>query len=206
LRYFLAVVEDLNYGRAAKKLLIAGPSLSQQIKNLERDLGVRLFDCDRRAVAMTPAGSALLPYVRDLVERAEDLRRLAAGSGRWSRYGWATSTGCRQACWVGPRRWRGCSWIRGWPRRTRRHCGWPKVAWTWRCAGCRPTTWSVSVERRSPRCGPPLCRVGGAHDGRDPGARHGHPRRRRHRDLVVVECFRRRVRPRWRGSRAAHLR
>jgi DNA-binding transcriptional LysR family regulator len=81
LRYFLAVAEDLNYGRAAKKLLIAGPSLSQQIKNLERDLGVRLFDRDRRAVAMTPAGSALLPYVRDLVERAEDLRRLATGVG-----------------------------------------------------------------------------------------------------------------------------
>jgi DNA-binding transcriptional LysR family regulator len=81
LRYFLAVAEDLNYGRAAKKLLIASPSLSQQIKNLERDLGVRLFDRDRRAVALTPAGAALVPYARDLVERAEELRRRAAGIG-----------------------------------------------------------------------------------------------------------------------------
>jgi DNA-binding transcriptional LysR family regulator len=81
LRYFVAVAEDLNYGRAAKKLLIAGSSLSQQIKSLERDLGVRLFDRDRRAVALTTAGTALLPRVRELVEQAEELRRLAAGAG-----------------------------------------------------------------------------------------------------------------------------
>ncbi|AJE39412.1 LysR family transcriptional regulator [Streptomyces nodosus] len=78
LRYFLAVAEELDIGRAAEHLLVTGPFLAQQLKTLERDLDVRLFDRDHRSMSLSPAGAALLPQVRALVERADDLR-LRAG-------------------------------------------------------------------------------------------------------------------------------
>jgi DNA-binding transcriptional LysR family regulator len=61
LRYFVAVAQELNYSTAARTLHMAVSPLSRRIKDLERELGHRLFDRDTHHVALTPAGSALLP-------------------------------------------------------------------------------------------------------------------------------------------------
>lgn len=84
--YFLAVAEMRHFGRAAEKLGISQPPLSQQIKILERVLGVRLFDRSQRGVALTAEGEAILPAVQRLADQAKRIESLVleARAGRAS--------------------------------------------------------------------------------------------------------------------------
>ena len=84
LTYFVAVAEELHFGRAAERLHIAGPSLSNQISNLERELGSQLFVRDRRHVELTPAGIQLLGDAREVLDAAtRAFDRARAGGGEW---------------------------------------------------------------------------------------------------------------------------
>jgi len=74
-RYFVAVAEQLHFGRAAEQLYIAQPVLSRQIRALEAELKVQLFVRDRRTTALTPAGEQLLADARPLLANADATRR-----------------------------------------------------------------------------------------------------------------------------------
>jgi DNA-binding transcriptional LysR family regulator len=67
LRYFIAVAEDLHFGRAAARIGMAQPPLSRAISKLERRLGVRLFDRTTRSVTLTAAGQTLLDEAREII-------------------------------------------------------------------------------------------------------------------------------------------
>lgn len=73
LRYFVAVADTLNFSRAAESLYLSQSALSKQIQALEQELGVVLFERDRRSVLLTQAGQVLLPEAKSLLLRADKL-------------------------------------------------------------------------------------------------------------------------------------
>jgi LysR family transcriptional regulator, benzoate and cis,cis-muconate-responsive activator of ben and cat genes len=82
LRYFLAVAEELHFGRAADRLGIAQPALSRQIAILENAIGALLFDRVRSKVFLTKAGDVLVPQARDILLRTAEAARSARAAAQ----------------------------------------------------------------------------------------------------------------------------
>jgi DNA-binding transcriptional LysR family regulator len=81
LRYFVAVAEELHFRRAAERLHVAQPAVSEQVRKLEQELGVKLFDRSQRSVELTVAGAALLEEARHVLRHAEVAQQAARNSG-----------------------------------------------------------------------------------------------------------------------------
>jgi DNA-binding transcriptional LysR family regulator len=101
LRYFIAVAEELNFSRAARRLNISQPPLSIQIKAIETEVGTSLFSRNRRKVELTPAGEVLLENARRAVKQLEDtteaVRRAGRGEAGTIRLAFTSSVPMREA-------------------------------------------------------------------------------------------------------------
>ncbi|KNC93330.1 LysR substrate-binding domain-containing protein [Trabulsiella odontotermitis] len=95
LRYFLTVAEELHFTRAAEKLNIGQPPLSQQIQSLESELGVKLFNRTKRSVALTEAGEHLVIQAKEILRMSgalqSELRDIEQGKTGELRIGFTTT-------------------------------------------------------------------------------------------------------------------
>jgi len=80
--YFVAVADELNFGRAAERLHVTQPVLSRQIALLEQELAVQLFERSTRGTALTAAGAALLPDAQAMLQSAAAVQRRARQAAR----------------------------------------------------------------------------------------------------------------------------
>ena len=101
LRYFVAVAEELHFGHAAQRLFMAQPPLSQQIRQLEREIGVTLLDRNNRRVELTEAGRVFLEEARAILARVEEAtaraQRAARGEAGWFGIGFVLIMAYRKA-------------------------------------------------------------------------------------------------------------
>src|SRR5262245_54230219 len=79
LQYFVTLAEELHFGRAAERLHIVQPAVSQQLRRLEAELGVQLVERSTRHVALTAAGERLLPEARAVLAAVERARASVGG-------------------------------------------------------------------------------------------------------------------------------
>jgi LysR family hydrogen peroxide-inducible transcriptional activator len=77
LKYIIAVAETRHFGKAAERCFVSQPTLSGQIKKLEEELGVAIFERTSRTVVITPVGEAILAHARQIMEQADAITQLA---------------------------------------------------------------------------------------------------------------------------------
>jgi DNA-binding transcriptional LysR family regulator len=82
LRYAIAVAEELNFGRAAERLHMSQPPLSQQIRQIEEELGVQLFERTKRSVKLTPAGETFVAEGRSILKHIDDAQKATVRTAR----------------------------------------------------------------------------------------------------------------------------
>lgn len=101
IRSFVAVAEELHFGRAAQRLHMTQPPLSRQIQKLEKTVGVHLIERDNRKVSLTVAGTAFLDEARKLLVTADQapLTAQRVARGRPDCCAWDLPQPLASACW-----------------------------------------------------------------------------------------------------------